>query len=154
MARKKQFWYPILYTLSVFPKSFLFLPSWRQWPFPSVLMCTLWLVNMIPAAQIIWSTSKWYSWCILGTSRTSSKVSDLELFLVYFSRSNKLLEGLLNLDIGTLSIYLVSMIILSLNRNRDVDLSLIFVTFNSIFNSIQFISNYVMFNYFDSKITL
>ncbi len=36
--------------------------------------------------QIIWSTSKWYSWCILGMSLT---------FNSYFSRSNKSMEGLL-----------------------------------------------------------
>ncbi len=35
-------------------------------------------VNEIPAAQFMWSNSKRYSWCILGMSQTSSKVTDLD----------------------------------------------------------------------------
>ncbi len=45
-------------------------------------------MSNIPAAQIIQSISKWYNWCILGMSQTSLKVSDPDLFLTYFTRSD------------------------------------------------------------------
>ncbi len=55
----------------------------------------MWLVSMIPDAQIIWCTSKCYIWCILRMSWMSLKVSDPDLFLTYFSMSNISMEGLL-----------------------------------------------------------
>ncbi len=53
------------------------------------------LVSNIPAAQIICSTSKWYSWCILVMSYKNLMVSDTDLFLTYFSMSDRSLESLL-----------------------------------------------------------
>ncbi len=72
-----------------------------QWPWPNfdllfnVKQVTGRLVSKIAAAQIIWSTSKWYSLWILGQSWTSLKVSDADLTLTYFSRSTRSLGGLL-----------------------------------------------------------
>ncbi len=45
------------------------------------------LLVQYPAPQVIWLSSKWYSWCILGICQTSLKVTDLDLILT--------LEGLL-----------------------------------------------------------
>ncbi len=53
------------------------------------------LVIKIPPAQIMRSISKWYSLYILGKSLINSNVIDPDLFLTYFSRSDRSLEGLL-----------------------------------------------------------